>query len=160
MNPTRNVLLSVTDKTGIAEFARHLTRHGYQLYSTGGTAAVLKQAGLQVREVSDLTEFPEIMGGRVKTLHPRVFGGILADADQPGHLQQAEAHGIPLFDMVVVNLYAFREAVSRQGISMDEAVEQIDIGGVALIRAAAKNFKHVAVVTSPDQYPALQEELD
>ncbi len=156
----KNALISVTDKTGVAEFAGFLIEQGYRIYSTGGTARLLRESGLEITEIAALTGFPEIMDGRVKTLHPKVFGGILANRDMASHVAQAEQHGIPLFDMVVVNLYAFAETVSRQDVTLAEAIEQIDIGGVTLIRAAAKNYKHVTVVTHPGQYAAIREELE
>ncbi len=156
----KNALISVTDKTGIADFAGFLIQQGYRIYSTGGTARLLREAGLAVTDIADLTGFPEIMDGRVKTLHPKVFGSILANRDVSAHVAEADKHGIPLFDMVVVNLYAFAETVSRKDVTLAEAVEQIDIGGVTLIRAAAKNHKHVAVVTSPAQYAAIRDEIE
>lgn len=155
----KNALLSVTDKTGIVEFARALGEIGFRLFSTGGTAAMLRQAGIEVEEITSVTGFPEIMGGRVKTLHPKIMGGILADRDQPEHVRQASEHGMPFFDLVVVNLYAFAETVQHNTVTLQEAIEQIDIGGVALIRAAAKNYRHVGVIFSPAQYEAVIEEL-
>ena len=153
----RYALLSVSDKTGLAGFARALDAAGYRLISTGGTATALRDAGLDVTAVSDLTGFPEIMAGRVKTLHPLVHGGLLG---RPGVDEAVMAElGIPSIDVLVLNLYPFEATVAREGCSLDEAVENIDIGGPAMLRAAAKNFARVAVVTDPGQYPALEEQL-
>jgi phosphoribosylaminoimidazolecarboxamide formyltransferase/IMP cyclohydrolase len=146
-------LLSVSDKRGLAGFAAGLHDLGIELFSTGRTAAQLREAGIPVRAVSELTGFPEILDGRVKTLHPAVHGGILARRDRPSHLAALAEHGIGLIDLVVVNLYPFSETVARPGVTLDEAVEQIDVGGPAMVRAAAKNFADVLVVVSPDDYP-------
>lgn len=153
-------LLSVTDKTGLVEFARPLAASGTALVSTGGTARILREAGLEVQEVAELTGFPEMLDGRVKTLHPRIAGGILAVRSNPDHRSSLEYHGIPVIDMVVVNLYPFEETAARDGATFDELIENIDIGGPSLIRAAAKNFRDVAVVTDPADYSALSEELE
>ncbi len=155
----KNALISVTDKSGIVEFARAMADAGFTLYSTGGTAGVLQEAGLAVESIAGLTGFPEIFSGRVKTLHPKVFGGILARQDLAQDQEEAQEHGIPFFDLVVVNLYRFAEAVADENIAVDEAIEQIDIGGVSLIRAAAKNFRYVTVVTSPEFYPEVIESV-
>jgi phosphoribosylaminoimidazolecarboxamide formyltransferase / IMP cyclohydrolase len=152
-------LLSVSDKTGLVEFARELQNLGVEILSTGGTAKSLREAGLDVRDVSDVTGFPEMLDGRVKTLHPRIHGGILAVRDNPEHALALEEHGIGPIDMVVVNLYPFEQTVAREGVTLEEAVEQIDIGGPSMVRSAAKNFRDVAVVTSPDSYPLISEEL-
>lgn len=152
MQKVARALLSVSDKRGLAEFARGLAAMGVELVSTGGTASALREAGLAVRQVSEVTGFPEILDGRVKTLHPKVFGGILAIRDKEGHQAHLAEHEIPPFDLVVVNLYPFVETVARSGVSLAEAIEQIDIGGVTLIRAAAKNHAHVAVITDPEDY--------
>jgi phosphoribosylaminoimidazolecarboxamide formyltransferase / IMP cyclohydrolase len=148
-------LLSVSDKRGITEVGQALARLGYELVSTGGTATALAGAGLPVTGVSDVTGFPEIMDGRVKTLHPAIHGGLLARRDVPAHLATLEEHGFAPIDVVVANLYPFAETIGRPGTSLGEAVEQIDIGGPAMIRAAAKNFAGVLVVTSPDDYDGL-----
>jgi phosphoribosylaminoimidazolecarboxamide formyltransferase/IMP cyclohydrolase len=153
-------LLSVTDKTGVVEFARCLARHGVELVSTGGTARALREAGLAVREVVDLTGFPEMFDGRVKTLHPKVHGGILHVRDNPQHRQQAAAHGIEPIDMVVVNLYAFEKTAANPDATFAEIIENIDIGGPAMVRSAAKNFEDVAIVTAPADYSVLCDELD
>ncbi|MFN3371292.1 MAG: bifunctional phosphoribosylaminoimidazolecarboxamide formyltransferase/IMP cyclohydrolase [Sphingomonadaceae bacterium] len=156
--PIRRALLSVSDKAGLVDFARALEAQGAELVSTGGTARALAEAGLPVREVSELTGFPEMMDGRVKTLHPKVHGGLLALRDDPAHQAAAQAHGIAPIDLVVVNLYPF-EATVAKGAPRDEIIENIDIGGPAMVRSAAKNHAHVAVVTDPADYPALAAEL-
>ncbi|HTR57990.1 MAG TPA: bifunctional phosphoribosylaminoimidazolecarboxamide formyltransferase/IMP cyclohydrolase [Casimicrobiaceae bacterium] len=152
-------LLSVSDKTGLADFARGLHDLGVKLLSTGGTAKALADARLPVTEIGVYTGFPEMLDGRVKTLHPKVHGGILARRDAAEHLAALEAHGIPTIDLVVVNLYPFRETVARAGCTLEDAIENIDIGGPTLVRAAAKNHAHVGVVVDPADYPALLEEL-
>lgn len=145
-------LLSVSDKTGLVDFARRLVAAGVEIVSSGGTASVLGEAGIPVVPVPDLTGFPAILGGRVKTLHPAIHGAILADPTNPEHAADLAEHGIEPFQLVVVNLYPFRQTVARPGVDEAEAVEQIDIGGPAMVRAAAKNFARVGVVTSPSQY--------
>jgi phosphoribosylaminoimidazolecarboxamide formyltransferase/IMP cyclohydrolase len=157
MAPT--ALLSVSNKEGLVPLAEGLLAAGYQLISSGGTAAALAAAGLPVTKVADHTGAPEILGGRVKTLHPRIHGGILAKRSEPGHQADLEAQGIPTIDVVVVNLYPFRETIARPDVSWDLAIENIDIGGPAMVRAAAKNHADVAVLTSPSQYPAFLEAL-
>ena len=151
----RRALLSVSDKTGLTDFAAGLDRLGFELVSTGGTARALRGAGLAVADVADVTGFPEMLDGRVKTLHPRIHGGILARADDPAHRDAIEAAAIEPFEVVVVNLYPFAKAVETPGITLDAVVEEIDIGGPSLIRAAAKNHASVAIVTSPDRYDAV-----
>jgi phosphoribosylaminoimidazolecarboxamide formyltransferase/IMP cyclohydrolase len=153
-------LISVSDKTGLVEFARKLTAHSVEIISTGGTARTLREAGLKVRDVSELTGFPEILGGRVKTLHPKVHGGLLAVRDDAQHQQQVQANGIEYIDMVVVNLYPFRETVARAEVTVEEAIENIDIGGPSMIRSAAKNFNDVVVVVDPSDYASVAGELD
>ncbi len=153
-------LLSVSDKTGIAALARGLADRGYELVSTGGTARALADAGLRVTSVSEVTGFPEMMDGRVKTLHPKLHGGILARRDHAEDLAAASAHGIGLVDLVVVNLYPFEATARKPGVSFDELIEQIDIGGPSLVRAAAKNFRGVLVVVDPRKYTELLNELD
>jgi phosphoribosylaminoimidazolecarboxamide formyltransferase/IMP cyclohydrolase len=155
----KRALLSVSDKTGLAEFARALSGFGVEILSTGGTAKALREAGVTVRDVSDVTGFPEMLDGRVKTLHPRVHGGILAVRDNPEHAAALSEHGIEPIDMVVVNLYPFEQTVAREGTTLAEAVEQIDIGGPAMVRSAAKNFRDVAVVVSPEDYEEIAEEM-
>ena len=155
----RRALLSVTDKSGLAEFAAGLSSCGVSLISTGGTASVLRGAGLQVTDVSEVTGFPEMLDGRVKTLHPRVAGGILAVRSNPEHMRALENHQIAQIDMVVVNLYAFEATAARRDATFEQLLENIDIGGPTLIRAAAKNFGDVAVVTDPSDYAAIGTEL-
>src|ERR1700733_14988177 len=159
MPQIRRALISVTDKTGVVEFAQGLRDLGVEIVSTGGTAGALEAAGLPVREVSELTGFPEMLDGRLKTIHPRVAGGVLAIRGNSEHMQALAAHSIPLIDMVVVNLYQFEKVAARQGVPLSELIANIDIGGPTLIRAAAKNYQDVAVVVSPDDYPAILEEL-
>jgi phosphoribosylaminoimidazolecarboxamide formyltransferase/IMP cyclohydrolase len=157
--PVRRALLSVSDKTGLVELARALVERGVHLLASGGTFAELTRAGLPVTEVSAYTGQPEILGGRVKTLHPKLHGGILARRDVPGDLEALAAQGIEPIDLVVVNLYPFEQTIAREGVGFEEAVENIDIGGPSLLRGAAKNHEHVAVLTAPDQYPRLIAEL-
>ncbi|MFV1918521.1 bifunctional phosphoribosylaminoimidazolecarboxamide formyltransferase/IMP cyclohydrolase [Sphingomonas sp. MJ1 (PH-R8)] len=160
MNVTvTRALLSVSDKSGILDLARALDRHGVELVSTGGTAKAIREAGLPVRDISDLTGFPEMMDGRVKTLHPVVHGGLLAVRDNPEHVASMTEHGIGPIDLVVVNLYPFAQTVAK-GADRDEIIENIDIGGPSMVRSAAKNHSHVAIVTDPADYAALVEELD
>ena len=156
----RRAILSVSDKSGLIPFARALADRGFELVSTGGTAGALADAGLGVTNVSDVTGFPEMMDGRVKTLHPKIHGGILARRHHPEDLELADQHGIGLVDIVVVNLYPFIETAAKPGIEFDDLIEQIDIGGPSLVRAAAKNFRDVLVVVSPKDYPEVVAELD
>jgi phosphoribosylaminoimidazolecarboxamide formyltransferase/IMP cyclohydrolase len=155
----RRALISVSDKKGVVEFARGLLTLGVEILSTGGTAQLLRLNGLVVTEVADFTGFPEMMEGRVKTLHPKVHGGILARRDKPDHLKSMQEHDIRPIDMVVVNLYPFAQTVAKPGCSMDEAIENIDIGGPAMVRAAAKNHAFVAVVTDPADYAQLAAKM-
>src|SRR5580704_17516441 len=159
MPQIKRALVSVTDKTGVVEFAQGLRDLGVEIISTGGTARSLEAAGVPVREVSELTGFPEMLDGRLTTIHPRVAGGVLAIRGNSEHMESLAAHGIPLIDMVVVNLYAFEKVAAKQGVPLSELIENIDIGGPTLIRAAAKNYQDVAVVVSPDAYAAILEEL-
>ena len=152
-------LLSVSDKTGLVELGRALARHGVELVSTGGTAKTLREAGLDVRDVSELTGFPEMMDGRVKTLHPKVHGGLLAVRDDRDHAAAMAAHGIGAIDLVVVNLYPFAQTVAR-GAARDEIIENIDIGGPSMVRSAAKNHAYVTIITDPDDYAELIAGLD
>ena len=155
----RRAVLSVSDKTGIAEFARGLADLGVELVSTGGTAATLREAGLEVRDIESFTGFPEIMGGRVKTLHPRLYAGVLALRDDPAHMSAAEEHEIEFVDLACVNLYPFESWAGRRGVTEHEVLEHIDIGGPTMIRAAAKNFAFTAVVVKPESYDAVLQEL-
>jgi phosphoribosylaminoimidazolecarboxamide formyltransferase / IMP cyclohydrolase len=156
--PVRRALLAVYDKTGVVDLARGLVELGVSLVSSGGTAAALRDAGLDVTPVQDVTGFPEMLDGRVKTLHPKIHGGLLADARRPEHLQQLAEHGIEPFELVVVNLYPFRETVAA-GAGTDDVIEKIDIGGPAMVRAAAKNFASVGVVVDPTSYDEVIDEL-
>ena len=155
----QRAILSVTDKTGLVDFARKLSALGVELISTGGTARLLRDSGILVKDISDLTGFPEILDGRVKTLHPKVHGGILHRREDPKHVAAVKQHGIQSIDMVVVNLYAFEKTASKPGVPFEELIENIDIGGPSMIRSAAKNFQDVAIVTSPADYDAIANEL-
>ncbi len=155
----RRALLSVTDKSGLVPFAKHLAGHGIELVSTGGTARTLREAGLTVLDISELTGFPEMLDGRVKTLHPKVHGGILHIRGKAEHRAAVEEHGIQPIDMVVVNLYAFEQTAAKPGATFAEVIENIDIGGPSMVRSAAKNFEDVAIVTSASDYTSLSEEL-
>ncbi len=155
----KRALISVSDKTGIEKFARELNKLGIEILSTGGTAKKLKQAGIKVRDVSDYTGFPEMMEGRVKTLHPKVHGGILALRNKKEHLEQAKKHGIELIDIVVVNLYPFEETIKKKDVKFAQIIENIDIGGPSMMRSAAKNFESVAVVVDPKDYNKIIKEL-
>ncbi|NDV19557.1 IMP cyclohydrolase [Pseudodesulfovibrio sp. JC047] len=157
--PVKRAILSVTDKSGLAEFGRFLTDNDCELVSTGGTKKMLKEAGLPVTSVSDVTDFPEILGGRVKTLHPHIHGGILADKDNEGHMETLRDFGIEPFDLVCVNLYNFADAVAK-GLDLKAAVEQIDIGGPTMLRATAKNFHSICVIPDPKYYPVVQKEIE
>ncbi len=159
MATVKRALISVSDKGGIVDFAKELDGLGIEIISTGGTYKLLKENGLKVKEVSDVTGFPEMLDGRVKTLHPKIHAGILARRDIPAHMAAIREKGISPIDMVVVNLYPFKQTVLKEGATLDEIVENIDIGGPSMIRAAAKNYKSVAVVTSPDQYAPILEQL-
>jgi phosphoribosylaminoimidazolecarboxamide formyltransferase/IMP cyclohydrolase len=159
MAKIERAVVSVSDKQGLAEFAKVLAELGVEILSTGGTAKSLREQGLKVIDVSEYTGFPEMMEGRVKTLHPKVHGGILADRDKPDHMAQMKAQGIARIDMVVVNLYPFEATVAKRDCTLAEAIENIDIGGPSLIRASAKNNKHVTVVVDPADYPVLAKEL-
>jgi phosphoribosylaminoimidazolecarboxamide formyltransferase/IMP cyclohydrolase len=155
----QRAILSVTDKTGLVDFARRLSGLGVELVTTGGTAKLLREAGIQVKDISELTGFPEMLDGRVKTLHPKVHGGILHRRENAAHIAAVAEHGIQPIDMVVVNLYAFEKTATKPGVAFEELIENIDIGGPSMIRSAAKNFHDVAVVTSPADYQAIADEL-
>ena len=155
----RRALISVSDKTGLAEFGEALDAAGIEVYSTGGTSQHLQAVGVKVMDVAEYTGFPEMMDGRVKTLHPKVHGGLLCRRDVPEHTASAEAHGIEMIDLVVVNLYPFEQTVARDGVTPAEAIEQIDIGGPSMVRSAAKNHEFVTIVTDPSQYAQVVEEI-
>lgn len=159
MTVIKTALLSVSDKTGLVEFARALAGRGVKMLSTGGTAKLLQDSGIAVTEVSEHTGFPEMLDGRVKTLHPTIHGGILARRDLPAHVEAIRQAGIETIDLVVVNLYPFTQTIARAGCTLEEAIENIDIGGPAMVRSAAKNHAHVAVVTDPADYAAILHEM-
>ncbi len=159
MSKIERAIISVTDKSGVAELAKELADMGVEIISTGGTARVIREAGVEVRDVADLTGFPEMMDGRVKTLHPKVHGGILAIRDNAEHRRQMEENGILPIDMVVVNLYAFEKTVAKEGVTLEEAIENIDIGGPTLLRSSAKNFRYVTVVVDPGDYGKVLQEM-
>jgi phosphoribosylaminoimidazolecarboxamide formyltransferase/IMP cyclohydrolase len=159
MGKIATALISVTDKSGIVEFARSLEKLGVEILSTGGTARALRDGGVTVLDVSDYTGFPEMMDGRVKTLHPKVHGGLLGRRDNQQDLQMMEKHDIKSIDLVIVNLYQFELTVAKQGCTLEEAVENIDIGGPSMIRSAAKNFKDVTVITDPSDYSGVLAEI-
>jgi phosphoribosylaminoimidazolecarboxamide formyltransferase / IMP cyclohydrolase len=159
MKPISRALMSVTDKSGLAEFATFLAGYQIEILSTGGTAKLLRDHGVPVVEVSDFTGFPEMLDGRVKTLHPKIHGGILGRRDLASHQEQMAAHGIVPIDLVVVNLYQFEKAVAKPGCTLEDAIENIDIGGPTLLRAAAKNYQAVTVVVDPADYPHLMAEM-
>ncbi len=156
----RRALISVSDKTGIVDFARELKRFGVEIISTGGTASALREAGIEVRDVSDVTGFPEMMDGRIKTLHPKIHGALLGLRDNAEHLAAMNERGIEPIDMVVVNLYPFEQTIAREEVTLEVAIEQIDIGGPAMIRSAAKNHRDVAVIVDPDNYNSIVAELN
>src|SRR5258707_14406992 len=160
MSHIQRAVISVTDKTGVVDFARALAALGVEVLSTGGTYRVLKEAGVApLREVAEVTEFPEMLDGRVKTIHPRIAGGILAMRSKPEHMRAIAEHGIPTIDLVCVNLYEFEKVAASQDAPLEELIENIDIGGPTMIRAAAKNWQDVAVVTSAADYASIVEEM-
>ena len=153
-------IISVANREGLPEFARELQMHSVKIFSTSGTLNYLNNEGIQAESVSTLTHFPEILGGRVKTLHPTILGGILARRDLPEHMNELQSHAIQPIELVAVNLYPFAETIARPDTALSEAQEQIDIGGVTLIRAAAKNFQHVIVLVRPQDYVTVMQEWD
>src|SRR6185295_7548939 len=155
----RRALISVSDKTGIIDFARELRSFGVEIISTGGTAKILREAGIEVRDVADVTGFPEMMDGRVKTLHPKIHGGLLGLRENQEHLRAMRDHGIEAIDMVVVNLYPFEQTINRPDVTREEAIEQIDIGGPAMIRSAAKNAQDVAVIVVSKRFASVLDEM-
>ncbi|MBI2299509.1 MAG: hypothetical protein HYU66_11305 [Armatimonadetes bacterium] len=159
MRPIERAPLSVSDKHGLAEFAGGLAELGIEILSTGGTARALREAGLAVRDVAEVTGFPEMMDGRIKTLHPKIHGGLLARRDVPAHLEACLEHGIGLIDLVVVNLYPFQQTIAKPGVTLEEAIEQIDIGGPAMLRSAAKNHAAVTVICNPARYGSVLAEM-
>ncbi|MDQ7000762.1 MAG: bifunctional phosphoribosylaminoimidazolecarboxamide formyltransferase/IMP cyclohydrolase, partial [Mariprofundus sp.] len=159
MASIQQALISVSDKTGVTEFAKALAKRGVKILSTGGTAKLLREAGIACRDVSDYTGFPEMMDGRVKTLNPKVHGGILARRDNDGDLASMAEHGIEQIDLVCVNLYPVREAVAKEGCTIEDAIENIDIGGPCMVRASAKNHKFVTIVVDPSDYAMVLESM-
>lgn len=159
MATIRTAVVSVSDKTGLVAFVRDLVAMDVEILSTGGTAKILRDSGIEVVDVSEYTGFPEMMEGRVKTLHPKIHGGVLGRRDNPKDMEEMANQGIRPIDMVVVNLYPFEATVTREGCSIEEAIENIDIGGPTLIRAAAKNFRHVSVLVDPEDYPLISKEM-
>ena len=160
MVKVKRAILGVYDKTNIVEFAEALRKFGVEILSTGGTARTLEAGGVPVRQVSDYTGFPEMMDGRVKTLHPKIHGGLLAMRDDETHMKEAKDNDVEMIDMVVVNLYPFEATIAKPDVTLEEAIENIDIGGPTMIRAAAKNFKYVAVVTDVSQYESIIDEME
>jgi len=159
MNKISTALISVTDKSGIVEFAKSLERLGIEILSTGGTAKAMRDGGIKVLDISEYTGFPEMMDGRVKTLHPKVHGGLLGRRDNQQDIQMMNIHGIKNIDLVLVNLYQFELTVAKEGCTLEEAVENIDIGGPSMLRSAAKNFKHVTVIVDPSDYSKVLKEI-
>ncbi|PID28225.1 MAG: bifunctional phosphoribosylaminoimidazolecarboxamide formyltransferase/inosine monophosphate cyclohydrolase [Candidatus Cloacimonadota bacterium] len=156
----KKALISVSDKTGVVDFAKKLAALDFEILSTGGTAEILENAGIKAGRISDITGFPEIMNGRVKTLHPKIHGAILADRDNKNHLEEAEKLGIEMIDLVCVNLYPFEQTIAKENVSLDEAIENIDIGGPTMVRSAAKNFRHIAIVTNKNDYEPIIKEYE
>ncbi len=159
MAKIKRVLISLSDKTGAVEFARELAEFDVEFLSTGGTAKILRDAGLNVKDVSEYTGFPEMLDGRVKTLHPKVHGGLLGLRNNPEHVATMKEHGIENIDMVVVNLYPFKETISKPDCTFEDAIENIDIGGPTMLRSSAKNFQSVSVVIDPADYKSIIEEM-
>ncbi len=160
MKKIERAIISVTDKSGVVDFARSLSNFGVQILSTGGTAKALRDGGVSVTDISEYTGFPEMMDGRIKTLHPKVHGGLLGMRDNPDHVRMMKEHGIASIDLIVVNLYQFEKAVSKENVTLDEAIENIDIGGPTMLRSSAKNFKDVTVIVDPSDYDPVLKEME
>ncbi len=160
MAKIESAIISVTDKTGIVGFAKTLSKFGVLIISTGGTARILREGGTSVTDISDYTGFPEMMDGRVKTLHPKVHGGLLGLRDNQEHVEMMNKYGIRPIDMVVVNLYQFERTVAKEGVTLDEAIENIDIGGPSMLRSSAKNFRDVTAIVDPADYDIVLEEME
>jgi phosphoribosylaminoimidazolecarboxamide formyltransferase/IMP cyclohydrolase len=160
MSKIERAIISVTDKTGSVDFAKSLSKFGVEILSTGGTAKILREGGINVIDISDYTGFPEMMNGRVKTLHPKVHGGLLGIRDNAEHVKTMKEHDVKPIDMVVVNLYQFEKTISKEGVTLDEAIENIDIGGPSMLRSSAKNFKFVTVIVDPADYDIVLEEME
>lgn len=159
MGKVRRALISVSHKEGVLDFARNISQLGIEILSTGGTAKLLRDGGVPVKDVSEFTGFPEMLDGRVKTLHPKVHGGLLGRRNNPDHVKQMQQHGIQPIDLVVVNLYPFEQTVAKPGCTLEDAIENIDIGGPTMLRSAAKNYTDVAVVVSPQDYSRVLDEI-
>jgi len=159
MGKIERAIISVTDKTGVVDFARSLAGFGVQILSTGGTAKAMRDGGVPVTDISEYTGFPEMLDGRVKTLHPKVHGGLLGMRSNPEHIKTMKKHGIKNIDMLVVNLYQFEKTIAKQGVTLDEAIENIDIGGPAMLRSSAKNFRDVTVIVDPSDYDKILKEM-
>jgi phosphoribosylaminoimidazolecarboxamide formyltransferase/IMP cyclohydrolase len=160
MGKINRAIISLSDKTGITDFARDLQRFGVEILSTGGTAKTLRESGLTIMDVSEYTGFPEMLDGRVKTLHPKIHGGLLGIRDNPEHAKKMKDHGIREIDMVIVNLYPFEATVAKPSCTIEEAIENIDIGGPSMLRAAAKNYPYVTVIVDPSDYIPVLEEME
>jgi phosphoribosylaminoimidazolecarboxamide formyltransferase/IMP cyclohydrolase len=160
MRKIERAIISVTDKAGVVEFAKSLSKFGVEILSTGGTAKALRHGGVSVMDISDYTGFPEMLDGRVKTLHPKVHGGLLGMRDNPDHVRVMKEHGIKNIDMVVVNLYQFEKTVAKEGVFLEEAIENIDIGGPTMLRSSAKNYKDVTVIVDPSDYAPVLKEME
>lgn len=159
MGKINRAIISLSDKTGITDFARDLQSFGVEILSTGGTAKTLRESGLTIMDVSEYTGFPEMLDGRVKTLHPKIHGGLLGIRDNPEHVQKMRDHGIREIDMVIVNLYPFEATVAKPSCTIEEAIENIDIGGPSMLRAAAKNYPYVTVIVDPSDYKPVLDEM-
>ena len=160
MRKIERAIISVTDKSGVVDFAKSLGKFGIQILSTGGTARALREGGVPVTDISEYTGFPEMMDGRIKTLHPKVHGGLLGMRDNPEHVKVMKTHGILNIDLVVVNLYQFEKTVAKQGVTLEEAIENIDIGGPTMLRSSAKNYRDVTVVVDPADYGAVLKDME
>jgi len=160
MKKIERAIISVTDKSGIVEFARALSKFGVQILSTGGTAKVIRDGGVEVTDISDFTGFPEMLDGRVKTLHPKVHGGLLGLRDNTEHVNMMKEHGIKNIDILVVNLYQFEKTVAKERVTLEEAIENIDIGGPAMLRSSAKNFRDVTVIVDPSDYDVVLKQME
>ena len=160
MRKIERAIISVTDKAGVVEFAKSLSKFRVEILSTGGTAKSLRQGGVSVMDISDYTGFPEMLDGRVKTLHPKVHGGLLGMRDNPEHVRVMKEHGIKNIDMIVVNLYQFEKTVAKEGVTLEEAIENIDIGGPTMLRSSAKNYKDVTVIVDPADYALVLKEME
>ena len=160
MKKIERAIISATDKTGVVDFAKSLSEFGIQILSTGGTARVMREGGVPVTDISEYTGFPEMLDGRVKTLHPKVHGGLLGLRDNPEHARMMKEHDIENIDLLVVNLYQFEKTVAKEGVTLEEAIENIDIGGPAMLRSSAKNFRDVTVIVDPSDYEVVLEEME